>query len=87
VCRSSDAGIGEPSTRSGGRKKRPSPDPEQSRQRQQRDLMTGGAIDLYEVAEPEILDPRGVEGQHSRASDVPGKPHRVWLRQYRRSLS
>ena len=29
--------------------------------------MAGGAIDLDEVALPEVLDPRGVEGKHSRA--------------------
>jgi hypothetical protein len=36
--------------------------PQQSLGRQQRDVMAGGAIDLREVARPEILDPRGVEG-------------------------
>jgi len=29
--------------------------------------MAGGAIDLDQVALPEVLDPRGVEGKHSRA--------------------
>ena len=30
--------------------------------------MTRGAIDLYEVAPPEILDPRRTEGEHSRVA-------------------
>jgi hypothetical protein len=34
--------------------------------RQQRDVVTGGAIDLYEVTLPEILDPHRVEGEHPR---------------------
>jgi hypothetical protein len=38
------------------------PAPQQGLRRQQRDVMTGGAIDLHEVAEPEILDPRRVGG-------------------------
>jgi hypothetical protein len=29
--------------------------------------MAGGAIDLDEIATPEILDPRQVEGLHSRS--------------------
>jgi hypothetical protein len=32
--------------------------PQQSLRRQQRDMVTGGAIDLDEVARPEVLDPR-----------------------------
>jgi hypothetical protein len=27
-------------------------------------MMTAGAIDLDEIATPQILDPRGVEGKH-----------------------
>jgi hypothetical protein len=27
--------------------------------------MAGGAIDLHDIAAPEILDPRQVQGQHS----------------------
>jgi hypothetical protein len=33
--------------------------------------MAGGAIDPEEITMPEILDPRQVQGQHSKAS-VPG---------------
>jgi hypothetical protein len=33
--------------------------------------MAGGAIHLHEIATPEILDPRPVQGRHSKAS-VPG---------------
>jgi hypothetical protein len=36
--------------------------------------MAGRTIQLHEVAQPEILDPRGVEGHHSCAS-VPGMFH------------
>ena len=32
---------------------------------QQRDVVAGGAIHLHEVARPEILDPRSIEGEHS----------------------
>jgi hypothetical protein len=39
-------------------------DPEEGLRRQQRDVVAGGAIDLDEVALPEILDPRRVERQH-----------------------
>src|ERR1700748_3549527 len=28
-------------------------------------MVAGGAVDLDEVAQPEVLDPRGVEGEHS----------------------
>jgi hypothetical protein len=34
-------------------------------------VMAGGAIHFHEVTQPEILDPRGVKGEHSGAS-VPG---------------
>jgi hypothetical protein len=34
---------------------------------QQRHVMAGGAIDLDEIAPPENLDPRYVDGQHSGA--------------------
>ncbi len=37
-------------------------DPQEGVRRQQRDVLTGGAIDLDEVAPPEILDPRCLEG-------------------------
>jgi hypothetical protein len=40
----------------------------QKLRRKQRDVMARGAIDLHEVAQPEILDPRGVEGEHPRRS-------------------
>jgi hypothetical protein len=40
-------------------------DPQQSLRRQERDMVTGGAIDLDEVTQPKVLDPRGVEGEHS----------------------
>jgi hypothetical protein len=39
---------------------RAEPEAEEERRREQRDMMTGGAIDLHEVALPEILDPHGV---------------------------
>jgi hypothetical protein len=35
---------------------------QQGRRREQRDVMAGGAIDLDEVAAPEILDPRQIRG-------------------------
>jgi hypothetical protein len=38
---------------------------EQKVGRQQRDMMAGCAIDLHEVAPPEILDPRQVKGLNS----------------------
>ena len=34
----------------------------------QRDVVAGGAIDLDELAEPEILDPRRGDGEHSRVA-------------------
>ena len=37
-------------------------EPQEGVRRQQRDVLTGGAIDLDEVASPEILDPHYVEG-------------------------
>jgi hypothetical protein len=39
-------------------------------------MLTSSAIDLYKIAPAEILDPRGVEGKHSRGLCswyVPGK--------------
>ena len=42
----------------------PSASAQQRLRRQQRDMMAGGAIHLYEIARPEILYPRGVEGEH-----------------------
>jgi hypothetical protein len=44
--------------------------------RRQHGHMIAGAIDLHEVAQPEILNPRGVEWEHScilRSWYVPGK--------------
>jgi hypothetical protein len=38
------------------------PEPKQKLRRRQRDVMTGGTIDLDQIAMPEILDPRPVEG-------------------------
>jgi hypothetical protein len=40
-------------------------EPEQKVGPQQRDVMASGAIDLDEIATPEILDPRQVQGLHS----------------------
>jgi hypothetical protein len=34
--------------------------------------VAGGAINPHEVALPEIPDPRGIEGEHSPVSQVPG---------------
>jgi hypothetical protein len=34
-------------------------------------MVTGGAIDLDEIALPEILDPRRVEGERSASHHVP----------------
>jgi len=34
-------------------------------------MVTGGAIDLDEVTQPKVLDPRGVEREHSGSSAVP----------------
>jgi hypothetical protein len=45
-------------------------DPQQSGRRQQRDVVAGRAIHLYEVAPPKIRDPRRVQGRHSFASSV-----------------
>jgi hypothetical protein len=39
-------------------------------------MMAGGAIHLNEVAPPEILDPRRIQGEPSGASEVPGMCHR-----------
>jgi len=44
------------------------PEPQQELWREQRDVLAGGAIDLDKVALAKILDPRGAEGKHSRAS-------------------
>jgi hypothetical protein len=41
---------------------RAEPEAKQEVRRQQRDMVAGGTIDHYEVALPDILDPRGVEG-------------------------
>ena len=41
-------------------------EPQQKLWREQRHMMAGGTIDLHEVALPEVLDPRGVKGKHSR---------------------
>jgi hypothetical protein len=38
-------------------------------------MVPGDAIELDEVAEPEILDPRFVEGKHSAQLTVPGIFH------------
>jgi hypothetical protein len=34
---------------------------------EQRDVVASSAIDFDEVALPEMFDPRGVQGKHSRA--------------------
>jgi hypothetical protein len=47
------------------------PEPQQKLRREQRDVVASRAIDLDEVALPEILNPRGVKGHHLCAS-VPG---------------
>jgi hypothetical protein len=47
------------------------PKPQQEVRCQQRKAMAGGTIDLDEIATPEILNPRQVEGLHSVVS-VPG---------------
>jgi hypothetical protein len=39
-------------------------EPQQEVRPQQRDVMAGSTIDLDEIASPEILDPRQVEGLH-----------------------
>jgi hypothetical protein len=41
---------------------RAKPEPRQEVRRQQRDVMAGSAIDLDEIATPEILNPRQVQG-------------------------
>jgi hypothetical protein len=38
--------------------------PQQSLRVQQRDMMAGRAMDFCQVASFEVLDPRGIEGQH-----------------------
>jgi hypothetical protein len=43
---------------------RAQPEPYQKLRRQQRHVRAGGAIDLDEIATPEILDPRQVKGLH-----------------------
>jgi hypothetical protein len=50
---------------------RAEPEAHQELRRQQRDEVTGGAIDLHQVAPFEILDPRQVEGQDRGASVFP----------------
>ena len=47
---------------------RAEPEPQQKVRPQQSDVMAGGTIDLDEIASPEILDPRQVEGLHIRGS-------------------
>jgi hypothetical protein len=47
------------------------PEPQQKLWREQRHIMAGCTIDLHEVALPEVVDPRGVEGKHF-APSVPG---------------
>jgi hypothetical protein len=47
-------------------------DLQQGLRRQQRDVVAGGAIDFDEIPWPEILDPRHIAGEHSRACEVPG---------------
>ena len=44
------------------------PELQQDRWRDQRDVMAGGAIDLDEIAPPEILGARQMEGLHSTQS-------------------
>jgi hypothetical protein len=44
---------------------RPKPEPKKELGRQQRDVMAGSAIDLHEIAAPEVLDPHQVQRQHS----------------------
>jgi hypothetical protein len=44
---------------------RAEPEPQKKVRPQQRDVMAGSAIDLDEIATPEILDPCQVEGLHS----------------------
>jgi len=46
------------------------PEPQQEVPRQQCYVMAGGTIDLHEVAAPEILNPRQIQGLHS--GFVPG---------------
>jgi hypothetical protein len=38
------------------------PEPQQKIRPKQRDVMAGGTIDLDEIASPEIVDPRQIEG-------------------------
>ena len=39
------------------------PEPQQEVRCEQRDVMAGGAIDLHDIAAPEILDPCQVKGR------------------------
>jgi hypothetical protein len=55
---------------------RPKPEPKKELGRQQRDVMARSAIDLHEIAAPEVLDPHQVQRQYSgpRSWNVLGIP-------------